>query len=350
MNLEDSILADFFKLKDANHCVRDSIAASFCMDQGIENGNSSDVILGYAPRLRNKDIVYDEGSIHDFKSDDVAAVMLREAYMDILSGYSRKFVGKAKNAGQLKAIVFADILYRKIGQANVLCIETDIDAYVKRMIAAYNPKPQKRIANARKMDNLIGLKERYASNKIHAKINEPGTDMDIDSLIPSIQYVSISDQKVSYKRIIALCLAPFVLAGSIYLYSSAKESYNNHKLARQARESSYTVRFNEIRNAFEKKLFYKADELSEKLQKELRKEWGLGKLSAMIREFDDNFIDKKLDEIRSEERWRKINKIIYSPFRVARSVSSNIYYNHKNAVAIAGFFAGIYFLIKLFKS
>jgi hypothetical protein len=76
----------------------------------------------------------------------------------------------------------------------------------------------------------------------------------------------------------------------------------------------------------------------------------MGKLSAMVREFDDNFIDKKLDELRSEERWRKINNIIYYPFRAVRSVSSNIYHDHKDAVVIAGFFAVVYFLIRLFRS
>jgi hypothetical protein len=273
MNLEDSILADFFKLGNANYCARESIAMNFCIDQGIKNVNGGDAVLGCAQSLRNKGIVYDGGSINAFNGDDVAAMMLREAYLNLLSGYSRKFVDKAKNTGELKAIVFADLLYRKIGQGNVLYKEMDIDAHVKRMIAAYNPRPGKIAPNAREIDNLIGLKKRYAPSKTAAKINEHGTDAGVDSLIHLAPYVSISEQKVSYKRIIALCIAPFVIAGSIYLYSSAKESYNNHRLARQARESSYTVRFNEIRNAFEKKLFYKADELSERLQKELKKEW-----------------------------------------------------------------------------
>lgn len=102
-------------------------------------------------------------------------------------------------------------------------------------------------------------------------------------------------------------LALSIYGGNLYLHK-----YRNYVAQQEKKVDYYQKKFNNVKCYCNQKDYFKADDLSEKLQKEMGDEWFFSPANDLyekVKEYDDKFIDPEIKRIKRERFYAKLRAL-----------------------------------------
>jgi len=102
------------------------------------------------------------------------------------------------------------------------------------------------------------------------------------------------------------------LALGVYGGSVGLAEYKDYVAQQGEKVVYYQKKFNRVKGIYNNRLYMKADELSEKIQKELDKEWFFSPTNDLykkVKEYDDKFIDPEVKKIKRERFYQKLKEV-----------------------------------------
>ena len=156
--------------------------------------------------------------------------------------------------------------------------------------------------------------------------------------------------KKKFKKCALYSAMVSVLALGVYGGYQCSEEYKSYVDSREKKIVYYQTKFDSVKYHYNKNEYMQADDLSEKLQDELGKEWFFSPTKELyedVKKFDNGFIDPKIKSIRREKIYRSLKALPSQTFNKIKNKADYLYYdladrwdyataNEKSAVLFGG--------------
>lgn len=139
------------------------------------------------------------------------------------------------------------------------------------------------------------------------------------------------------------------LALSIYGGNFCLNKYQDYVVQQEKKVDYYQKKFNNVKYYYNQKDYFKADDLSEKLQKEMSDEWFFSPTNGLyekVKEYDNKFIDYEIKRIKREKFYTKLRTIPKNLFCKIEEIWDDFTQEEKVFVYLCGIGFAIYLLRK----
>lgn len=161
------------------------------------------------------------------------------------------------------------------------------------------------------------------------------------------QEIKESHLKRKLKRGLVYSAIVSVLALGAYGGNVGLHKYNDYITQQKKKVVHYQNKFDKVKYYYNKRDYFKADELSEKLQEEMDKEWFFSPASDLykkVKEYDNNIIDPEIKRIKREKFYRNLKDMPHKVFSKLEDKWDDTTPGQKAVVYIGGSLLLIYLL------